>query len=382
MEAIPPALGQLIAVNVEYKVLICLGHGCSQAVRPLGFLEHVRKKKHPITKEGRKQAQEYTQAFPCDYKHSTIALPTNGLAPQPIIPVVDGLQCQKCLDYCSTSRKKMKVHGNKEHSLKRIANDELFQPVRIQSWFQDSRERYWVVDGSQGIAQERQAHRAAIGDVGEESNSEADTSGSSESEDSQDDGLSDGLDDIVEEIEGWKADAHERLLEALKKVPAAEIDAWLHFTGWNEVLGQSKHNLVRTHQFARPPDPDEPDLERVLRAWRRILERCLDTLAATDQKDALKWWGSPKNEAASQRPFELPQNAQTVEKYSAIWERYICYMLRTAPIEHWEDETGMLALPKNVTLDVVSANESRDGDQIHSKAMEGHPTHSSIFGAT
>jgi hypothetical protein len=96
----------------------------------------------------------------------------------------------------------------------------------------------------------------------------------------------------------------------------------------------------------------------------------------------LKWWGSPKNEAASQQPFELPQNAQTVEKYSAIWERYICYMMRTAPIEHWEDETGKLVLPKNVTLDVVSANEGRDGDQIHSKAIEGPPTHSSILGAT
>jgi len=80
------------------------------------------------------------------------------------------------------------------------------------------------------------------------------------------------------------------------------------------------------------------------------LERCLDTLAATDQKDALKWWASPKNEAASQRPFELPQNATTVEKYSAIWERFICYMMRTAPIEHWEDESGKLVLPKNVTL--------------------------------
>jgi hypothetical protein len=146
MEAIPLALSQLIAVNVEYKVLICLGYGCSQVVRPSGFLEHVRKKKHPITKEGRKQAQEYTQAFPCDYKHSTIQLPTNGLAPQPIIPVVDGFQCKKCLNYFSTSRKKMKVHRNKEHSLKRIADDELLQLVRMQLWFGEGMERYWVVD--------------------------------------------------------------------------------------------------------------------------------------------------------------------------------------------------------------------------------------------
>ena len=97
------------------------------------------------------------------------------------------------------------------------------------------------MDESQQIAQEQQARRAAIGDVGEESSSEADTDNGSDSdgsgEDSQDDGLSDSLDDIIQEIEGWKVDAYERLMEALKKVPAVEIDAWLHFTGWNEVLG-------------------------------------------------------------------------------------------------------------------------------------------------
>jgi hypothetical protein len=118
------------------------------------------------------------------------------------------------------------------------------------------------------------------------------------------------------------------------------MDSWLQYTKWNEVLGQSKHNLVKTSQFARKPDPDEPELDRVLRAWSRILERCLNTLAATDQKDALKWWESPKNEAASQRPFELPQNAKSMEKYSGIWESFICYMMRTAPTEHWRHESG------------------------------------------
>jgi hypothetical protein len=38
-------------------------------------------------------------------------------------------------------------------------------------------------------------------------------------------------------------------------VPASEIDSWLQYTSWNEVLGQSKLNLVKTHQFARAPDP-------------------------------------------------------------------------------------------------------------------------------
>jgi hypothetical protein len=56
----------------------------------------------------------------------------------------------------------MKVHGNKEHSLKRIANNKLFQRVQLQTWFQDGKERYWVVDKSQQAVQERRARRAAI----------------------------------------------------------------------------------------------------------------------------------------------------------------------------------------------------------------------------
>jgi Orsellinic acid/F9775 biosynthesis cluster protein D len=349
-QPVPQELSYLVAVNVEYSVLICIGNTCYCAVSPAGLTAHVRRK-HKVSKRVWKQVEQYVEecAFK-EYNYASIQLPANGLAPQPIISVVDGFQCQHCL-YKTTDYSNIRKHANKTHNKQRAKDEELFQAVRLQSWFQHGKERYWVVDEGQQIAQERQVRQAAIRDIGEESNSEADTSNSSssDSEGSQDSSLSNSLDDIVKDIEGWKADTHKRLLEALKKVPAAEIDAWLHFTGWNKVLGQSEHDLVKTHQFARPPDPDEPELERVLRAWRRILERCLDTLAATDQKDALKWWGSPKNEAASQRPFELPQNSQTVETYSAIWERFICYMMRTAPVERWEDKTGMLMLPKNVT---------------------------------
>jgi hypothetical protein len=130
----------------------------------------------------------------------------------------------------------------------------------------------------------------------------------------------------------------------LQDVPIVELDAWHQYTKWNEVLSQSKHNMVKTFQYTRKPNADdreeEAKLNRVLRAWRRILERALDTLAAADQKDALKWWASPKNEVASQNPFELPQNSKSVDKYSVHWASMICYFMRTAPREQWEDETG------------------------------------------
>ncbi|ELR08058.1 hypothetical protein VC83_08397 [Pseudogymnoascus destructans] len=149
-------------------------------------------------------------------------------------------------------------------------------------------------------------------------------------------------DQIIQDIERWKADKQERRLHFLRKVPTVEMDSWLQYTRWNEALSQSKHNMVETSCFTRMPDPEEPKLQRLLRAWKRIMERCLDTLEDIDHKDVLKWWASPKNEAASQRPFELRQSMKSMEKYSRVWEGFICYMMRTATGDCWEDpETGV-----------------------------------------
>jgi hypothetical protein len=77
-------------------------------------------------------------------------------------------------------------------------------------------------------------------------------------------------------------------LTLLKKVPVVEMDSWLQYTKWNNVLSTLQYNIVKTFQFTREPDADESELRRLLHAWRRVLERSLDTLAATDYKDALK----------------------------------------------------------------------------------------------
>jgi len=197
------------------------------------------------------------------------------------------------------------------------------------------------VDESQQVVQERRARRATIQDVGEESDESGSHDGDSPDDDAEAD---DSQDEIVQEIERWKAEVRARRLQALENVPVVEMDSWLQYTGWNAVLHQSKHDMIKTFHYTRDPDSDdrenESKLDRVVRAWKRILERCLDTLAAADQKDVLKWWKSPKNEAADQHPFELPQNTKSMEKYSTVWEGMICYFMRTAPSEHWEDETG------------------------------------------
>ncbi|OAF54217.1 hypothetical protein VC83_09543 [Pseudogymnoascus destructans] len=230
----------------------------------------------------------------------------------------------------------MKQHGNKVHSKQRVADEDLFQPVQLQSWFDERRARYWVVDRSRQEEQVRQGRRAIVRDAGEDSDA-------GDGLDSGSDGGGHMVDDqIIQDIEKWKADKQERRLHFSREVPAVEMDSWLQYTRWNEALSQSKHNMVETSRFARMPDPEEPKLERLLRAWKRIMERCLDTLEDIDHKDVLKWWASPKNEAASQRPFELPQSTKSMDKYSRVWEGFICYMMRTATGDWGEDsETGV-----------------------------------------
>jgi Orsellinic acid/F9775 biosynthesis cluster protein D len=312
-QPIPQELSQLVALNVEYSVLICIDSKCKHALEPSALSRHLRDK-HKTPIELRRQVEQYVKEFPFTYNHASVRIPQDGLAPQPIIPIVDGFVCWDC-PAKSVSWGGMRKHANQAHNKKRAADEDIFQAARLQSWFGEKREWYWSVDESQQVAEEQQARRAAIQDVGEEAASDSEPNADSSSSDGEH-GQDEIDDQIVREIENWKAEAQERRLRALNNVPAVEMDSWLQYTKWNEVLVQSKHNLVQTFHFARQPDPDEPELGRVLRAWSRILERSLDTLAATDQKDALKWWASPKNEAASQRPFELPQNAKTISRYS------------------------------------------------------------------
>jgi len=39
---VPAALAHLIAINVEYEVVLCVGAGCRRAVNPADTMEHLR----------------------------------------------------------------------------------------------------------------------------------------------------------------------------------------------------------------------------------------------------------------------------------------------------------------------------------------------------
>ena len=86
---VPMALAHLIAINVVYKVVLCMHPSCHRAISPVGVVEHLRKF-HQTPPKVRKRVQDFVQSLLWSYDYSSILLPTNGLAPQPVLPVVEG----------------------------------------------------------------------------------------------------------------------------------------------------------------------------------------------------------------------------------------------------------------------------------------------------
>jgi hypothetical protein len=133
LQPIPQVLDHLVHLNVEFGVLVCLGNGCRKAVSLSAISEHLRKR-HQTTPEIRKRVREYIKEFPYTYNHSIVQLPKDGLALQPVIPIIDRFQYKHCTFY-SQNRKIMKVYRNKEHSMKQVENKELYNVVQLQTWF-------------------------------------------------------------------------------------------------------------------------------------------------------------------------------------------------------------------------------------------------------
>ena len=119
---------------------------------------------------------------------------------------------------------------NKAHQLQRKKDEELFRPVKVQSYFQDRRERYWVVDDA---AEARPATAIAQGVVQGDGdllsgNDGGGGGGSGDSSSEDDNGVED---QIAQEMQNWTEEVKERRLKLLAKVPVAKLNSWLRFMG-------------------------------------------------------------------------------------------------------------------------------------------------------
>jgi hypothetical protein len=77
-----------------------------------------------------KQINKYIKKFPFSYDYTIVTLPSDRSALQPVIAVLKEHLCQACL-YKTQSKDAIKKHRNKEHSKKRIADEELYKIVQL-----------------------------------------------------------------------------------------------------------------------------------------------------------------------------------------------------------------------------------------------------------
>jgi hypothetical protein len=141
-EAIPEDLRHLIHLNTTYCVLSCVE--CKKAVRPGALVEHL-KSKHQVAWEVCKRVEGYIKGFRHDYKCSTIRLPDNGSAPQPLLPITSRFTCKKCEVWSSSNKGACWAHGNMEHGLRWTGFKDMFQKVDMQAWSRCRQPQYWVV---------------------------------------------------------------------------------------------------------------------------------------------------------------------------------------------------------------------------------------------
>jgi hypothetical protein len=141
-KAIPGDLRHLIHLNTVYCILSCVE--CKAAVRPRALVEHL-KCKHQVAWEIRKRVEKYIKGFRRDYKRSTIGLPENGSAPQPLLPITSRFKCKKCEFWSSSDKGACWAHGNMEHGLRWAGFEKTFQKVKMQTWSHCAQPQYWVV---------------------------------------------------------------------------------------------------------------------------------------------------------------------------------------------------------------------------------------------
>jgi hypothetical protein len=147
---LPESLKPWLILNNDYKVLVCYSASCRQAISPGAVSRHLRDK-HQAKRELQKLAEEYIVQWQWPYDYQSVPLPPARSAPQLVLPIIDGYQCQEC-GFLTRNRKAIREHANKEHSKQRAKDNEILTPVRLQTWVGEKRARYWVVDESREVS--------------------------------------------------------------------------------------------------------------------------------------------------------------------------------------------------------------------------------------
>ncbi|GKU11382.1 unnamed protein product [Fusarium langsethiae] len=202
------------------------------------------------------------------------------------------------------------------------------------------------------------------------------------------DGGGDGDTVLLQTVRACEKDLKEAELERQRQVEApGGVDTesrWVPFMKWSVHLQQKDKPMlyqaglspasaaVEQRMWPRERREANQRLRELTESFRRELGRCMERLDKVPN-ETLEWLGSIDPTKPVSTPFGRKQQSDTMDRYSACWQRYLCYCVRIQPlgrdgakIEHGirftEEQWNSLADIVQ-RLDTVADKKKRQGQQ-------------------
>jgi len=156
-----PVPSELLHYLAKYRVLVCTS--CLYAIQPKAFARHL-KDIHDIKRSHRRPFMQHVSSLELAEQEVVVGL-TPQEFPVPLLPVQDGLQCQRddCLHLCVTE-KRMKSHWLSAHGRNgKPAID--WQPAPLQTFFKGNLLRYFT--GTPSLSQSEKFSSGLACTIGE-----------------------------------------------------------------------------------------------------------------------------------------------------------------------------------------------------------------------
>ncbi|KAL5592811.1 hypothetical protein FOBRF1_013119 [Fusarium oxysporum] len=280
-------------------------------------------------------SQPRTLRDPTDESDEAL-LPADGTPPIAGLETYAGFSCKSCRhltrDRSNRDRHQMLARHHEEEGQRRN-----WERVMLQSLRRAPQARYWIVEvvrtrrGRRGSSRSRSSSRSSS-----RSNNSTEGSGAT--------GADAGLLKLVRRCEkelGEAAAERRRKVEAPGGVD--QESRWVQFMKWaSHLQGKDKLKLYQAglspvprsseQRLWRQEDRDANARLRVLaESFRRELERGLERLDRVPD-ETLKWLGSIDSTKPSTKPFGRKQQAESMQRYSGYWERFLCYCARISPL--------------------------------------------------
>ncbi|KAG4275400.1 hypothetical protein FPRO04_14400 [Fusarium proliferatum] len=373
----------MIQLCEQLKMLVCLL--CEAAIKPeRAQVERHYRNCHKTIGQPLQEVIAFAESFSSsgwrpqalkDPTDENIELPPDGSPPIPGLKTYKGLSCESCRFLTRNSRNLATHETRARHHGLQVSGRggrNGRATVMLQSLRKAPHARYWIVNPA-----------AVWADRGGDN-----SSSTAEEGDGGGDGDTDGDTVLLQTVRACEKDLKEAEVERQRQVEApGGVDTesrWVQFMKWSAHLQQKDKPMlyqaglspasaaVEQRMWPRERREANQRLRELTESFRRELGRFMERLDKVPD-ETLEWLGSIDPTKPVSTPFGRKQKSDTMDRYSACWQRYLCYCVRIQPLgrdgaktehgirfteEQWNSLADIIQ-----RLDTVADKKNKQGQQ-------------------